>query len=231
MRVRKLQLAHGQLKVLPVTYETLEDLPALESRYMRRAPELLDLSFWQDIQSGDGVAKTSGFRGSDSMITVTRSANNVIDYDDITGVINRSFVAIKQGAQRLFWLTSWDCREQLMQLTDTSGRLIWKDNMNEGITGSLIQPSLAGYPVVFSEDAPALGGLGDLSFIDPDGMHLSQKAGGTRFAESMHFYFDTDKMAFRWIRRQGGQSRFSSAYTPRNGGSTVSPFVQLSANT
>jgi hypothetical protein len=45
----------------------------------------------------------------------------------------------------------------------------------------------------------------------------------------MHFYFDSDEMAFRWLSQYGGRPAFKEAYTPRKGGEDLSHFVMLDA--
>ncbi len=217
---------HKKAVLAGVTNEDLEDLPMLQSRYLDRAPELLNLSCWEDVINGDGVAKTLGFNSANNSgkIQLGRTGAGLIDYDDIVELLKRNF----KGAGT-FWFAGHDTVDQLMKLTDTNGSLIWKDSLLTGVTGSLMQSSLAGYPIVFSEDASKLGDAGDITLVDPSGMHLSQKSGGIKFASSIHFYYDTDKEAFRWTKRFGGEPVFDGAYTPRNGGATMSHFSSLTA--
>jgi hypothetical protein len=45
----------------------------------------------------------------------------------------------------------------------------------------------------------------------------------------MHVRFSYDEMAFRITYRVNGQPAWKTALTPKNGNSTVSPFVTLEA--
>ena len=211
-----------------ITSEDLEDLPGLQSRYLQKAPQLIDLALWEDVINGDGVAKTLGFNNANNTgrISVFRQATNLIDFDDLVNLLVRSFKG--PGA---FWFAGHDTIAQLMKLTNTHGQLIWQDNLSGGVTGNLQHATVMGYPIIFSEDAPKLGAANDITLVDPNGMHLSQKTGGVKFASSIHYYYDTDKEALRWSKRFGGEPIFDGVYSPRNTGSTLSHFVGLAATT
>jgi hypothetical protein len=45
---------------------------------------------------------------------------------------------------------------------------------------------------------------------------------------SPHFLFSTDKTAYRVVERVDGRPWLQSAITPKNGGNTLSAFVELS---
>jgi len=145
-----------------------------------------------------------------------------INFTDITAMLNQNF-----AGPGTFWFAGHDTKQSLMELTDDSGRLIWKQSLNEGVTGNLLQGTLAGIPIVFTEDAPAFKSAGDLQLISPEGMLLGDDGDGIRFAESFSFYFDRNAMAFRWVKRCGGQPTWDSTYTPRNGGLALSHFTSL----
>jgi len=77
---------------------------------------------------------------------------------------------------------------------------------------------------------PALGQIGDLSLVNPEGYLFAEHTSGMRFAESMHFFFNADKMAFRWLTQYGGRPVFTKPYSPRQGGEDLSHFVLLNNN-
>jgi len=216
---------HKKGVLVGVTNEDLADLPALESRYLAKAPALIRLSYWRDVINGNGVGKTLGFNNAANTgrIGVSRTTSSVIKLADVTAMLNR----IIDGPGN-FWLAGHDTKDTLMSMVDSNGTLIWKDSLVQGVTGPLLQATLAGKPIVFSEDAAKVGDLNDLTLINPAGMHLSTK-GGVDFAQSISFYFDTDKHAFRWTRRVGGTPVFDTAYAPRNGGLSQSHVIGLNA--
>jgi hypothetical protein len=47
---------------------------------------------------------------------------------------------------------------------------------------------------------------------------------------SIHLYFDTDHVAFRFIMRLGGQSYWPAPIVRQNGSNTLSPIVTLNSS-
>lgn len=88
--------------------------------------------------------------------------------------------------------------------------------------------TLLGLPVIISEKVSALGDQGDLNLVD-----FSQYLIGDRMAmeaeTSADYKFGNDMYAMRFIERVDGRPWTQSAITPKNGGPTLSPFVQLEA--
>ena len=88
--------------------------------------------------------------------------------------------------------------------------------------------SLLGLPIIISEKVSALGGAGDVNLID-----FSQYLIGDRMqleAEvSTDYRFGNDMVAYRFIERVDGRPWLQAAVSPRNGGPTLSPYIQLAA--
>jgi HK97 family phage major capsid protein len=88
--------------------------------------------------------------------------------------------------------------------------------------------SLLGRPVIISEKVSSLTNQGDLSFVD-----FSQYLLGDRMSMqaelSTDYKFANDVTAFRFIERVDGRPWMQSAITPKNGGNTLSPYLQLGA--
>jgi len=194
-----------------ITEEDLQNVPMLESRYMRRAPETIEVQKVQDIIAGTGA--------------VSRTGASQIVYADLANMEKQYF---RQNGNGMYF-TNQSTLAQLVNLQDQSGALIWKPNRNDGITNSMIHGTLNGRPLVVSEDMPALGAKGDLALVNPAGYIFANHTSGIRFATSIHFYFDADARAFRWLAQYGGRPAFASAYTPREGGEDLSHFVLLDA--
>ena len=86
---------------------------------------------------------------------------------------------------------------------------------------------LLGRPIRFSEHCKTLGTVGDIQLVDPKGYYALTKAGGIKFASSIHLYFDYGLQAFRWTIRLGGQPHLAAPVSPANGSTTKSHFVAL----
>ena len=209
-----------------LTQEIMDDAPLLESRYIRKAPQCMRVEIWKKILSGNGVGEPLGILNGSSTISVTRSGASQVTYADL---INMEARYIGAGMTDGFYIANQTVLPQLLQVKDGSNAYIWKENRNDGVLSNPIMGSLFGRPVIVTEDAEALNTAGDFMLINPAGYLAVQQERGISFATSPHFYFDTNKMALRWETRFGGQPYFSSAYTPRKGGSTLSNFVNLAA--
>ena len=218
-----------------ITREDLQNIPLLESRYMRRAPQTINVQKVQDIIAGNGLAMPIGFNTdkNTAAVVVNRTADDDIQYADIRKMLPR----VKRGnaTGQGCWVTNENSIEALMGLKDDANRLLWRDNTNTGILGDLIPGTLGGYPVIISEDNPLLSERGCLTFQHTAGYIFGQHTEGTRYAESMHFFFDRDSQALRWLSQYGGQPVFQNPYNPRRAtaqGSTfkLSHTIRLNAN-
>ena len=213
-----------------ITEEDLQNVPLLESRYMRRAPEVIEIQKVDDIIRGDGVSKPIGFTTADNgaRILVNRVTTSEIVFADLTNLEKQYWRG--GGGSNGIYFTNQSTLGQIMQLQDPSGALIWKSSRNDGLLGGPIHGTLFGRPLLVSEDMPALGDVGDLSLVNPEGYLFAEHTSGTRFAESMHFFFDADKSALRWLSQYGGRPVFTKPYSPREGGEDLSHFVLLNNN-
>jgi HK97 family phage major capsid protein len=85
-------------------------------------------------------------------------------------------------------------------------------------------------PVKFTEKVPALGSRGDIGLYD-----FSQYVVGIRLGMSLersgHAGFASDTTYYRGLLRVDGQPTWRQPLTPRNGSTTLSPFVTLAART
>jgi HK97 family phage major capsid protein len=87
---------------------------------------------------------------------------------------------------------------------------------------------MLGRTIVPSEQASALGDVGDINLWNLD-QYLWIRKGGIAAATSIHVQFLTGETAFRFVVRANGQPIPNAAITPFKGTSTQSPFVSLAA--
>ena len=78
------------------------------------------------------------------------------------------------------------------------------------------------------EYAATLGDVGDIIFADLN-EDIAVTKGGVKADQSMHFFFDQNMRAFRFVLRVGGQPWLSAAIARKNGSNTLSHFVTLQA--
>ena len=211
-----------------VPSELPADAPAFGAFIDQALPKAL--AFEEDFRfmAGTGVGEPLGFISCNAAVTaaaVTGQGANTIIVDNLAAMFARMLPSSLMNA---IWLADIGTFPQLalmaVQGALTNSTPVW---MNNGVIGAP-PASIYGRPVYFTEKCPALGTTGDISFIDPSFYLIGDRQAITASA-SPHFAFSTDKIAYKIIERVDGRPWLQSALTPKNGGNTLSAFVQLSS--
>lgn len=188
------------------------------------------LAFEEDAKfmAGSGVGEPLGFMGAGNTASIAVAAEAgqaaaTIVYENIVKMYARMLPSSLSSA---VWICSPDAIPELLTMAlsvGTGGNAVFVVNA----TGPAPM-SIFGRPLIISEKAGALGSRGDICFVD-----LSYYLVGDRQTmtadSSTDFNFGSDKTTFRIIQRVDGRPWLKSAITPKNGGSTLSPFVELAA--
>jgi HK97 family phage major capsid protein len=203
------------------TDELLADATALESWLGRTVPEELRFQVESAFYRGNGVGKPLGIMNSPCLVSVTRIDANQVDQTDIANMWARRW----QGVDDYVWLSNASVFPQLINLT--VGNFPFLLPMSAGGQGDPAF-SLYGKPYIESEYTYALGTTGDIMLASLSQYQTITK-GGVQAASSIHVQFTTDETAFRFVYRTDGQPLWNSALTPYDAGSTLSPFVVLTA--
>jgi len=182
------------------------------------------LAFEEDFAfiNGDGVNKPLGILAAPALVTVSRATASQIHPVDPITMISR----FRGNLDKAVFVVNQSALPQIYQLKDDNGNFIWHPGMS-GSIATKVMGTLYGIPMVVTEKAPALGTEGDLMLCDWS-HYLIGDRGGLRTDYSQHYKFQNDQMAYRCVERVDGQPWLKSAITPRNGGSTLSPFIALS---
>jgi HK97 family phage major capsid protein len=187
------------------------------------------LAWYEDIGflKGSGVGEPLGClgAGNPAIISVPKESGQVsgtVVWENIVKMFSRMLPA---SLGRAVWICSIDAFPELATMAlsvGTGGSAIWLNNGAEGPAATIL-----GRPVIFTEKAPGtLGTQGDISFVDL-GFYLIGDRQVMSAMSSPHYKFGNDLTAYRIIERVDGRPWLQSAVTPQNGGSTLSPFVQL----
>lgn len=188
------------------------------------------MGFYEDyaFMQGSGVGEPLGIfnAGNKALVATaaeTGQASATIVWENIVKMFARMLPA---SLSRAVWVASIDTFPELATMSlsvGTGGSAIW---INNGVEGPPM--TILGRPVMFTEKTSVLGGLGDINFVD-FGMYLLGDRQAMSSTSSPHFKFANDVTAFKVIERVDGRPWLKSAITPKNGGNTLSPFVQLAA--
>lgn len=226
MTASKLNLTPRETKLeecyafVNATEELLEDAPRLSNYLRRKAPaairwKAVDSFFW-----GNGVGKPLGWMNSDALVSVAKESGQ--GAKTVAGKnVAKMFTHMISPAQAV-WLANSELLPELMVLESENGQPLWQPNYAVAPGGVLL-----GRPIHWTDHATALGDLGDLQFVNPNGYEAFKKVNGVSFAESIHLFFDYNVRSFRWIFRIGGQPVLSAPVQPARGNATKSHFVTL----
>lgn len=184
------------------------------------------ISFFEDdaFLDGNGAGQPAGALNASAMVTVpkeTNQAGSTIHWENIVKMYARM---LPGSLNRAVWTVSPDTFPELATMAlsvGTGGAAVW---LPDG-TGSPTM-TLLGRPVVVTEKAEVLGTAGDVNFIDY-GYYLVGDRQAMSVTSSPHYKFQSRKTAYMVVERVDGRPWLNSAITPRNGGNTLSPYVNL----
>jgi len=206
-----------------VTDELLQDSPALGIALERLIALEAGFRIEDSIINGTGAGRPLGILNANALITVAAEsgqAGSTVQAANIINMWSRLWVGAKPNA---VWLVNTDIFPQLLGMTWSAGTatvplFAWSA---DGV------PLLLGRPVVETEHSAVLGTVGDIILCDLGEIMLGERTGGLRTDLSLHVRFANHENAFRFIWRTDAQPKWSSATTPKNGSSTVSPYIAL----
>lgn len=206
-----------------VTDELLQDSPALGIVLERLIALEAGFRIEDSIINGTGAGRPLGILNANALITVAAEsgqAGSTVQAANIINMWSRLWVGAKPNA---VWLVNTDIFPQLLGMTWSAGTatvplFAWSA---DGV------PLLLGRPVVETEHSAVLGTVGDIILCDLGEIMLGERTGGLRTDLSLHVRFANHENAFRFIWRTDAQPKWSSATTPKNGSSTVSPYIAL----
>lgn len=213
-----------------VPNELLADAPAFSAFFDSIFPEAI--AWFEDVafMTGSAAGEPEGFIGCPASVQVAAEAGQgsaTILWENIVKMYARM---LPQSLRNAVWIASIDSFPQLATMAlsvGTGGSAVWLGNMQQ--PGSAAPPiSILGRPVIFTEKTPALGTTGDICFADLS-FYLIGDRQMMQASSSTEFKFQSDKTAYRIIERLDGRSWLRSPVTPKNSGSTLTPFVQLAS--
>jgi len=216
--LRQVTLEPKSLKgFIPVSNELINNWSAATSFLQAQMRLAINGAEDYDFYRGTGVNSATGILNSACRVNYTRATANTIVYNDIVGMLARA----KMGGV-LAWIASQTTIPQLATMADAGSNNIWIQSSVAGIPTNIL-----GFPVIFSDRAPALGTAGDLALVDAS-YYLIKDGSGPRVDISKDFLFQNDETAFRIVWMVDGQS-WLKAPIPLEGstGNTISPFVVL----
>jgi HK97 family phage major capsid protein len=181
------------------------------------------LAWYEDYAflQGNGVGKPVGMLKCNANLQVNRQTGGTFTYQDAAKMVSRLLPSSMNNA---IWVIHPYALQPLVQLADSSGRLVWVPNV--GGAQDKIPGTLFGRPVLVSEKVPTLGSTGDVNLLDPT-LYVIGDRQQLEIMASQHVNFLRNQMTWRVVERVDGQPWLDKQVTLQDGSSTVSPFVSL----
>jgi len=216
---------HKLTAAVRVTEELLEDAPALESYLNMMAPEALVYKINSAIISGDGVGKPQGFLNAPAGIIIPKEVGQVADTIVFNNVSNMMAHANPSSFGRSIWFMNIAVVSALRLMTYADGSPAYQPmgGASEAPYGTLfgrpIRPMMSGMK--------ALGDRGDIVLWDPQSYVTATKTNGVKSSSSVHVFWNTDEISYKFQMRVAGQMLFKAPTTSEFGNFQVSGVVSL----
>jgi HK97 family phage major capsid protein len=209
------------------TDELLEDTAALGSFIGEAFAEEFAFKIDDALINGTGVGQPLGIMTSPCLVTVAKEGGQpaaTLLYQNIVKMWSRMWAKSRTNA---VWFINQDIEPQLHTMSLPVGVAGAPVYLPAG--GASVAPyaTLYGRPVMPVEQCQTLGTTGDIILADYSQYLMIDKGANIKQDVSIHVKFVYDETAFRFVYRCDGQPLWNSVLTPKNGTTTVSPFVVL----
>lgn len=187
------------------------------------------LAFFEDaaFMSGTGVGEPLGFLGAANSagIAVTKETGQAASTILVENIIKMYSRMLPSSLSRAVWIASPETIPELFTMALSVGTGGGPVMLTQGVAGPA-PITIFGRPLIISEKASRVGTRGDIAFVDLSYYLVGDRQTMTA-SSSTDWKFGNDQTAFRIIQRVDGRPWLQSALTPQNGGSTLSPFVEI----
>ena len=207
--------------------ELIADAPAFSAFITNTIPKAIAFEEDYAFFNGSGTGEPLGVLNSSAggTIATTRTGGGLaIEFADIINVFTR---LLPGSYANSVWVCSPATVGNLLSMVNVGGTSpVWLGGGQvSGATGAPPM-SILGRPLFVSEKVPNLGTRGDLGLYDFSHYLIGDRQ-TIQASSSPHFRFSSDKTAYRILERADGRPWVNTALTPRNGGSTLSPYVTV----
>ena len=171
------------------------------------------IAFYGDYSfiNGLGSNQPLGVLGSDALIEAARTADSKVDMPDIQAMAAR---LLPGSWQKAVWLINQEVLTYWMSLTSVL---------------NLADMKMLGCDVIVTEKCPALNSAGDVLLADFSHYVIANRELIIDASAHVPDYWQKNTTFWKAQIRVDGQPTLTAAITPKNGSSTVSPFVALEA--
>jgi len=178
------------------------------------------IAFYSDhyFINGAGAREPVGVLNSDALIQASRAIANKVDQPDLQAMATR---LLPGSWQKAVWLINQEVLTYWMSLTSGAANPIAVVN--------LADMKMLGCDIIVTEKCPALSSKGDVLLADFSHYVIANRELIIDASAHEPTGWPKNKTFWKAQIRVDGQPTLSTAITPANGSSTVSPFVTLEA--
>jgi len=211
--------------LVPITSDLAEDNNvALEQYLMSRAQSALEWRITDAIVRGGQTGMPTGFLGHSGTVVIDKDSTQTagtFTYSNLLQMYSR-FVGNPANA---VWLYNRQLIPQIMTLQDAAGRNIY---FPPGGLANKPWGTLLGVTALPCDHCSGPGDTGDIALCDFS-QYFAITKGAPQMAMSIHMYFDTNQLAYRWIFRMDGKPVRTAPFAPAYGdpAKTLGYFVVL----
>ena len=164
--------------------------------------------------NGAGGVQPTGIIGHAATIGVARAVGAAVAYTDLVDMVARF------RGRNPVWVISRGAMPDMLTMVDANGNLVWQPNARDASPSRVM-----GYPVLYTDNSPALGAAGDVLLADFS-QYLIKDGAGIAIASSPHVQFLNNITVIKAFKTVDGSPWLLGPLptTP-----TTSPFVQLNA--
>lgn len=226
--------AHKLAALVEITEELLNDSPyAIEQEVNDLVAEAMVFTTSDKMVNGNGSSVPLGVMAGTPTATTgcrvvvskeTGQAAATLDHRNITKMWMRLDPESRADA---IWMINNDISDELDNMSFPVGTGGVPSYLPAGGLSQTGYASLKGRPVIPFEYCQTLGTEGDIILANWKNGYRGVTKGGIKSAMSTHIYFERDSNCFRFTYRFGGQPRWSTPFTPKNGSTTTACFVTL----
>src|SRR3990167_182716 len=201
-----------------------DSIASLEAFLNTAGPEAI--AYFEDVAflTGTGAGEPLGIVNAPVLVSVAKETGQTAATIVWQNLVKAYARLLPSAHANACWIANINTFPQLATMAlnvGTGGSAIW---LNNGQVGPPM--TILGHPVIFTEKVPTLGTVGDIMLCACSYYLIGDRMVITA-SSSPHFKFQNDQTVYRFIERVDGRPWLQTALTPRNGTTTLSPFVAV----
>lgn len=226
---RQIELRPKEIAVfIKVSDKLLRNSPIGLGQFLSFASQdVLTFKLSDSVINGDGAGKPIGILQSDALVTVLKETGQVADTVQVENTLKMKAKMTRRWLAGSAWYINKDVMPEVEVFKIGDHPVFAPANNVAGRPFDMLH----NIPIVETEYSPVLGDKGDIILANLSAYVTAQHGGGIRSDSSIHFNFDQNKTAFRFLTEADGQTWLKQAITDFQGSGTTSPFVTLEERT